>query len=700
MDGWQRIDGTDWLCVEPGTQHRVEPDADPTVDSQVEAGLVFAHGYAHETPAQAGIGAVAARILVGELSRPRETDLGVVELSAVAQVNLQDTVIRIAGTIEAVRLGLAALDRVLRDPTGLDLSYLPSPPTFGWSGWGDELGAWFGMGSCAFAAANDDLWSGDPDQLLELIGGLHPSRGTRMVGWTSEPSLLGVFGAATDEPTAEVTSEPRADPLRWREPGPVADGPASLGTSVHENLLTARLPASRVNELAVRLLARTVHRRLVLLSRLVSAIELTVEQVGGDLLVAMRVVPGERPYQAAKTRLALDEALQASASWSDAALVDELRRARQAESLNLDLAPLGRAIDAARSGTRPTWSEIVQSYDTMTTDDLRLATTHLHRAALYGVPIEKQAPSDPPLWQPPPVDVLSEPCLKRRSVIALPLQGIDGRRPSLRINDSALELTSKPPILLPRGMSPGPKTRVRQAVDLAKLAVRIDYGATYTTLIDQNQHSLTITWPAYLRRSPVRTMVDDATPPGATITTAVDPAMASRLKTRFFKMRLGLVIQAIVYSGFILLLIFHPVTGHPRSDDQRPVISSVAAGRQVSLANGTTLLVSSPLWSSTQNGARQTLSASVRACGGGKTIDQNGTSDQRNTVGPDQFEITGISPASRAVGSADPLQPSSLAQGQCASGAIAFSVDATAPVGGAGFHYTNSAGDDLTWTVG
>lgn len=195
-------------------------------------------------------------------------------------------------------------------------------------------------------------------------------------------------------------------------------------------------------------------------------------------------------------------------------------------------------------------------------------------------------------------------------------------------------------------------------------------------------------------------MVDHATPPGATVITSVAPAMAAGLKSRFFKLRLGLVIQAIVSTGFILLLIFHPVTGHKSSEDQQPVISTVPAGQQVSLANGTTVTVSNPRWSPIQNGGRQSLSASVRACGGGRTIQPTGTSDERNTVGPDQFEITGISPASRAIGTTDPFQPTQLSRGECRSGLIAFSVDSTSPVSGAEIHYANTAGDDVTWTVG
>lgn len=67
MDGWQRSNGVDWLYDEPVSGG----------DGSVEAGLVIGHGYAHEAPADLGLGASAMTALVRELNRPeRPTTCG------------------------------------------------------------------------------------------------------------------------------------------------------------------------------------------------------------------------------------------------------------------------------------------------------------------------------------------------------------------------------------------------------------------------------------------------------------------------------------------------------------------------------------------------------------------------------------------------------------------------------------------------
>ena len=708
MDGWHSINGVPWLCVEPNA----DPSHEGSADRQCEAGVVLAHGYVHETPAEAGIGARAAAALVRELSRPRETaDFGVVELSVGARVNLQDTAIRIIGTAAAVRSGLAALDRLLRDPTDLDLDRPASSPTFFWDGWSDELTAWFGMGTVALVAEEMISWSGESERLRAMVAGLHPSRGSRTVAWTSEPSLIGsAFAERADSPTtapadsptttsADALADRTAQPFRWRDPDPVADGPASVAGHVFNNLFTLRVPANRANDLALRLLTRTVRRSLVELTRLAGALDLTIEQVGADLLFAVRAVPGQQRYQPSRTRRALDEALAVYDASTDAALAEELRRAQQADALAGDLAPFARALDAHRSGTHPTWTDIVESFQRLTTDDLRRAITQVRRSMLFGVPSDDPNAPPPPLWQPPPVPEPQRPWLQRGSKFPITTAGAPNNRSRLRVTDQVVQILTRP------GRFRGALqfAPIRAAMNLSALALRVDHAEGYTTLVDTDNRRVTITWPAFWRTAAVRAKIDRATPDGLRITTPLSAEQSAALHQRVIRGRIGIGVAVIVAVGFVLLFIFAPVTGQNRADAQQPTVRTVPAGQQVSLANQTTIVVSDPRWSAYQNGSRQLLSLTVRACGGGATVDPNADSETRNRIGVDQFQLIGITPASRpatAIGvRPGPLLTTQLVQGQCTTGSISFSVDATAPVGGGRIQFVNGAGDDLSWTL-
>ena len=97
MTVWRTVGGVDWLTLDPA---EVE-DADT---GYARLGLVLAHGYAHESPADLGIGAVAAAVLEQVLGRPVETeDHRVVEPSVSARVGVQETVVAVSGEVAVVR---------------------------------------------------------------------------------------------------------------------------------------------------------------------------------------------------------------------------------------------------------------------------------------------------------------------------------------------------------------------------------------------------------------------------------------------------------------------------------------------------------------------------------------------------------------------------------------------------------------------
>ena len=701
-DEWRHLDGVDWLCVEPA-QPRTADEAEPPT---VEAGLVLAHGYAHESPAELGIGAAAFGALARELSRPRETSgPQVVAVQAAARVFLQDTIIRLAGSRDAVRLGLERLNALLSHPDEIDLADRPEPAEFGWHDWSYELTAWFGMGPVAWAAETAPVWSGDPEEARRLLTRSQPAREGRTVGWVTDPTVLPQHG---DSPS---TGSGRESVLRWREPSPVAAGPGAVVNTWANNLLSGRIGAGAVDLLALRLLARTLHRDLVEFRSLVGQLEISYEQVDADALFAVRALPGPAGFDAAATRAALLEALQTFAGLAEVTLADELTRARQAEALNVELAPGSRAIDAFRSGTRPGWSEVVAGYDALTVDDLRAACLRLLDHTLTGVADETTGPTsaDPypnpqqilrPLWLAPDLPKPGRPRIWRRALFPLGLEGAPGGISRLRANSQVLEVITTAPNFKGAVRRFAPQ---RRSVDLSSVAVRIDRGEAYTSLIDTDNRRFTITWPAFLRRRALRSLVDAATPPPVRVSAPVTEELSVDLRRRVTRARIGAVILAVVLIGFALLLFFHPVTGQNRAEVQQPLTSNARVGTAITLPNGTAITVSDPTWHAIENGNRQELDLTAEFCGGGETVAQNVDDNARNLVRVDGFSLGGLTPANRAVTpsgvGASSLAPAELARGQCVHGMIGFSVDATTAPSGGTVTYRNSAGDVLDWLL-
>ena len=182
-------------------------------------------------------------------------------------------------------------------------------------------------------------------------------------------------------------------------------------------------------------------------------------------------------------------------------------------------------------------------------------------------------------------------------------------------------------------------------------------------------------------------MVDRAIPHGARITAPEATALAAEVSGKLWRRRIGRGLLGLLVLGLLALVVI-PIAGPAIRDAtttyQKPVVTTVAPGQLITLANGSTVLLSDPAWQSqtVSNAARQVLSAEVRYCGGGKTVDKNTAEDARNYVTPDRFEVTGISQANQSindVGSQQPpLEATELQQGQCTSGEIAFWVSAAA----------------------
>lgn len=709
MANWRTLNGVDWL-VAGGL---------PESPAEVEFGLVLAHGYAQESPADLGIGSAAMAALSRELARPRETsDHRVVQVQTGVAVHLQDSVLLLRGDVESVRLAVAALDQLLSDPTHLDTADLPDQRRWAWSGWTQELRAWFGMGTPALAAHSEAAWPTDDPRLREFVRSLHPARGRRAVIWVSDPALAGV---AFDQPLTDQSEGgersggpvPSGPPLEWRTPAPTAAGPGSLVGTYENNVLTARVPASRAQTWANRVLAQTVYRSLVEFSASAAGLDVTAELVGSDQLVAVRAEPHERGFDPAVVRAGLLEALEATAGFPDQVLEQEIARARAPESIEADLQLLGRAIDALRSGTRPSPAEIVAELDALTVADLREGLARLRSSSLLGVsaidpppvaspaePASPAGPTDPAdrsLFLPPVLAPVRRPYLGRRGVI--PQRTPAGlRRQSVRVTPETLQQTLKP--VRGSGQARGKSTTT--AVDLTAIVVRADEGSDRTTLIDREGRRVNLTWPTYWRVAPLRALVDDATPASTRMTSPAEPALAADLRRRLRTWRIGLVVQAVVYSGLLVLLILGPVTG--RGQDQKPVVTTVSAGSVVTLGNGSTVAVSGGGWQQQAQRPRGNLTADVRYCGGGVTVDRDTGDDARNYVTPDRFEVTGIDPASRRSLVPNPrdlmLQATQLDQGQCTEGKIGFEIDAGELPPGTRIRYHNGSHDDISWTVG
>lgn len=684
MDSWQRINGVDWVSPEdPDLQHPL-----------AEIGLIFAHGYAHESPAELGITAAAASSLVRELSRPREAGgHRPLELEVATEVNLQDTVLVLRGNVEALREGARTVQSILARPDVLEVAIAPNSRRFRWSGWTNELVAWLGMGPVGLAAELEDPWVGSAAQLQDFVRRLDPASGRPMTAWTTDPGLVGVAFQGPPGPSTLAYH-----PLTWREPSPTATGPGSVTATFDNNVLSARVPTTPGFDVAVRLVARTVHRNLVELTQLVAALRFSAEQVGAETLFAVRAVPNAGETNWAEVRSALLQALDASASFLDVILAEEIDRARTPESIELDLELATQAMSALRSGKQLTRGELMGQLDGLTVPQLRLGIEQLQAASLVGVPEGQDPPSGRPGWQPRPLPPVTRPYVSRRSVVRLPYAG-GLVRSDLRATPAILQQTRR------GGMGHGKTGQTGRAastaLDLRNVVVRIDSGNTWTTLIDRDNHRLTVAWPAYRRTAPLRSLVDAAAPPQVRVSWPESRQLTAALRSRLRNHRLRIILPL----GFLLLIVALLWLPSALKTYQQPVVTTVAVGTVVTLANGSTVQVSNLESRKTAYTHEPVLLVDVRYCGGGVTVDRNTSRTARNYVTWERFRGTGV----RQIGlgavplraGESPMGEAELAQGQCTGGKLGFVVvDPALSPSQRRIDYRNGSGDTIGWTLG
>ena len=677
MTVWRTVGGVDWLTLDPA---EVE-DADT---GYAQLGLVLAHGYAHESPADLGIGAVAAAVLEQVLGRPVETeDHRVVEPSVSARVGVQETVVAVSGEVAVVRRVAGTLEALLTTPGHLLGPELPTPRRVDWDGWGTELAAWFGVGPVSLAAETDEPWLGDPAQVADHLRSLHPGAGRRVVGWSTLPALVGTVLADPvpfpDRPIA---------PLRWREPAPCLVAGA-VRASHTNNLLTARVASSALTDAALHLLGRTVRRSLVELTRQVRGLQVTWDVVDDHEYYALRALPLGGVTDWVAVRASLFEALDATADAPEQLLADLLETARRTTR---EHALLPQARRTLRTGVRGPGPSSAEELAAATVDDLRAAVRAVLAATLVSVPAGELPPPGRPLFE-PPSPVVAHPTVTRRSRVPVWLRGIPDRQ-RVRADAGALAQTLTPKT---RSEAPGALGEVTTTVDLTRLAVRVDRGDEYTVLVDAEDRRLTLVWPTYHRAGALRALVDAATRPGTALRRGADPMAVAQLRSDLTKARISRGVLAVLLPLMAVLVVWAPVTGTPEQDD---VVTTVAVGQEVRLANGSTVRVDGPQWRPADTQATSVLVLDVRYCGGGVTVDDDTAEDARNYVTPDRFRLTGTASASRGyygfpVGS---LEATSLGEGQCTQGTVAFSLDAERPPGIV-VSYRNGSGDQLGWTV-
>ncbi len=678
MAGWHTVGGVRWLSVDA-----------PEGQLDVELGLVIAHGYAHETPAELGIGAAAVAALTQLIARPLETaDQRIVEPVVSARVGLQETIIAVRGDLAAVRHGASMLERLLTTPEELEGAGRPDPRRFTWTGWSSELAAWFGVGPVSLAAENVDPWIGDHARFVDFVRSLHPASGRTLVAWTDVPELVGaVFADPVAQPALAVR------PLAWRDPAP-NQAAGSVPASYANNLITVRMPSGRLTDLALTILGQTVHRSLVVLTQLVASLEVSWDAVDTDELYAIRAVPHERTTDWVEVRGALVQALDAIADTLDPVLGEQLSAARGSST---GKNPVARAVEVLRTGGRPTEFGQDASLETATIDDLRRTLQKVQASTLVSLPTTELAPAGRPLFVPSAPAPVGRPTVSRRSMVHVWLRGILDRQ-RIRADASTLQQILEPKY---RKADPGALQKVSETIDLSRLAARVDRGGEYSTLIDRDDRRLTLIWPAYLRAAALRRLVDGATPAGATIRRNADPMQVTQLRSDLRRARTSTILTSILLLIALVLFIWSPVTGTPNSAYQDPVVTTVGVGEVITLGNGSTVQVKDPTWRTVKTSSYPVLVVAVRYCGGGVTVDRNTAEDARNYISPDRFELRGVAPASRQtfIFAGTELKTTQLQDGQCTQGQIAFDIDAERPAG-IQVAYHNGSGDDLGWSLG
>lgn len=671
MDRWTRVDGVRWL-------HRPAAREAPGAVT-----VVLGRGYGHQRVDRLGSLDAAVALVSRTLRRPVETPDGVQQLAVEVEVNLFDTVLLLRGAPGVLRCALESLDALLRDPGPAVLDPTTGPGLdHPFAGWGRELAAWFGAGPASLSTELRAQEAGTPEALAEALGSLHPSRGTPVVVATSDAELIGCALGADLTPAALVAAA-------WRD-----CGPGSVVPTFHNNVLSARSALSLAGVAAEQTLLTTLHRSLQLSTG--STLRVRAGSAGEQRLLAVRVSAreGEDMLPVHQAVLA---AVGACAGLPSETFEEQAARMASPEVLEVIAGPVALARRALHTGEELSRERLTDQVAGLTAPGLREELATLCRNLLVGLP-GGDASAGFPLLPATAIDTTAGARTSRRAgrrarhrtKVAMPVDGRWSHALVARDGD-ALSVSSV------RGGRDWRPLATR-TVDLARLVARVDRSSSTTLLVDGDDRRVQLTWPALARRARLEAVVAAAVRPGAHLRLTPDAALDVSVD-RELRRRRGVLAGV---AAFLVLVAGGIAAAQPWRDADQPLVSeSVAPGATVALANGSTLTVSDVRRAEVSGVSSDVLLATVRFCGGGPTVDESTSDDARNYISPDKFDLEGTprNPLrTRPPGTAW-LEPTQLAAGDCATGAVGFEVPPELPAVGLWVRYSNLMGDQVRWSI-
>ena len=629
---WREVGGYDWCVIDT-------PETGPYLN------LTLGYGLVHEPLDQFGTLQLAAGMLQAELSRPIETGLGGASVPEVSvTVGSDVTSVGMRGDVATLRAAWQRLADVLAGQQSLD----PAPAVeVNISAAPRDLTTRFGLTSLTLAASQilEVQAQREPLALLRYLG---PAVGNvRAVMCTNTEDLIpgGFAPPRTPLQTVERSryrTESRAGVLEFQAGYP---------------LISVVVPSSADGAAAVRVLAQQLVQHVADVTRRDLGVSVSLVQVGPDTLVTLMsadaILYGEQRSQI--------HALVASKPVPDHRVTEAVETEVQNRSLNRMLANRALGLDDEFATLAATQQALAQARATM-----RFFTDSL---------------SQPPLGYGTVTDELPSPLGPRFKMKA--------GRDHIVVSDKIIERR--------HAGSKGTPTSFDR-VDVNSLVLVIDDPTDGVVLIDAEYRIVEVIFDVYRKERKLRELIAQRTAgvPRLTSRNAIHAEPARQQVRNTKAVVLLAILVPVVIIGFALFMTWlddfrsvgepapehvNPPTGaqpDAAEPEREPEAVETTVGETATLPNWSRVTVNSVREVQPADDAQfptdsvQYYAVDVEYC----------AAEEDDSVNPEHFRMLYGDPAQLAhVVDAieDPLEPTDLTTGQCASGNVGFYIADDAP---------------------
>jgi hypothetical protein len=441
------------------------------------------------------------------------------------------------------------------------------------------------------------------------------------------------------------------------------------------------MPAGIATELALSLLLRILHRRLVEFEPLATSVRMARYEVGGDVMLACAdadLLPGKESAVRAATTQTLEDLAAGAVSPEEVAQVRQWYAGGQRTLPPAEPATLtALARHHLRHQDFPAPATVAAAAEQTSDEQVREALAGAYRELLLAVPAAEAERA------PFPVAGRVTP------------GAAEGRRFRDRLTQfRAARCSARRVGIVHSG-------RTLDSIDLAEVALRVDAGDQSTTLVDRSLASLPLVWPVYRRGDRLRALVDRGVAHAPVIRVPPDPEWQQELAGKLRRQRRRSVVGLSALAGFLVVLftliwVGESLDDGPASADRTD--ETVDAGAEVTLPDGTTVnTAGSPeLIEHYGPDLPYTYAVQVRMCGG-EGRDGEGTFFSSNNFRLDVGEQrqTGFIGITERPG----LREGYLRQGDCSTGWLLYHLAAAELTEPVTLHYASLAGDQVIWRM-